>query len=49
LSDFELFLAANAEPIRPPATISEDAMARANRAAVVLLVNITNHDNTLRF
>ena len=37
---------ANAEPTKPPlTTISDEAMAMVNRAAVVLLVNITIDDN----
>jgi hypothetical protein len=35
------FFAANAKPTKPLATISDDAMAMAKRAAAVLLVNIT--------
>ena len=40
------FFAANAKPTRPPlTTISDDAMAMAKRAAVILLLNITTDHN----
>jgi hypothetical protein len=42
------FFAANAEPTKPLATISDEAMAMAKRAAVVLLVNIII-DNNAKF
>jgi hypothetical protein len=40
-------IAANAEPRRPLATISDEAMAMATRAAVVLLLNIDIHDDAI--
>ena len=40
-------IAANAEPTRPVATISDEVMAIAKRAAVVLLLNIDIHDDVI--
>jgi hypothetical protein len=41
------FFAANAKPRKPLATISEEAMAIAKRAAVVFLLNIGVDDNAM--